>query len=206
MSHFEECYSQVLVNEGVYDNDPNDTGGETVFGISRNNFPKWEGWSYVDALKCTYGTGSEFRNQLKQHNVLNTLKRQWYKENFWDKFDLDKISDYPLAYEVFDQAVNLGVGRTTKLIQQACNALNYQYVFGADLIIDGKIGPMTRARFVEVGNNTKYTDVLRKALDGLQVSHYINLGLSNSSRSNYRKYMRGWLRTRVGKFTTDGEQ
>lgn len=206
MSHFQKCFSQVLGHEGVYDNDPNDTGGETVFGISRNNFPSWAGWTTVDNTKKVYQPSSrEFRNTLINNNLFQEQIRSWYKTNFWDKFNLDSVEDYGLAYEIFDQSVNLGSGRTTKFIQQACNAFNYNGVFGEDLKVDGAVGPATRARLTLVGNNPKYTQAFRKALDGLQTTHYINLGNSNSTRSNYRKYMRGWINNRVGKFSEQGE-
>lgn len=205
-SNFIMCFYQVLGHEGVYDNDPNDTGGETVFGVSRNNFPNWEGWAIVDRYKLQYSTSSStFIDALNSDAKLSALKEQWYKTNFWDVFELDNLNDFSLAYEIFDQSVNLGVGRTTQFIQMACNALNYNYVFGSDLSVDNAIGPMTRRRLADIGNNPQYTDVLRKALDGLQTYHYVNLGKDQSGRSNYRKYMRGWLGSRVGKFGQQGQ-
>ena len=205
MSNFKISYIQVVGLEGVYDNDPNDTGGETVFGISRNNFPNWAGWSIVDGYKAQYGAGSNaFLNALAADQTIASLRETWYKENFWDKFGLDNVTDYSLAYEIFDQSVNLGVGKATQLLQQALNALNYNYQVGSDLTVDGAVGPATRQRLSDVGNNPKYTEVLRKAMDGLQVGHYINLGNSNSGRSNYRKYVRGWLLNRIGKYNEQG--
>ena len=64
--------------------------------------------------------------------------------------------------------------------------------------IDGMVGPNTRRRMQEVGNDSRYTECLRRALDGLQVNHYISLGLNTNGRSDYRKYMRGWLLNRIG--------
>ena len=205
MSNFKICFPQVVSLEGVYDNDPNDTGGETVFGTSRNNFPNWKGWAIVDKYKSMYGAGtSSFLAALKSDKQLAEYSEDWYKSEFWDKFGLDSIQDYSLAYEIFDQSVNLGVGRATKFLQQALNALNYNYQFGSDLLVDGAVGPATRQRLSDVGNNTKFTEVLRKAMDGLQVSHYINLGNSSSGRSDYRKYVRGWLLNRIGKYNEHG--
>ena len=203
--NFDVACDQTIKNEGVYDFDPNDTGGETVFGVSRNNFPKWQGWAIVDKYKSVLGsTTSNFRNALKADEALMGLVRAWYKSEFWNPFSLDDIEDYSLAFEVFDQAVNLGRSKVTQHIQKACNALNYKYAFGSDLGIDGLIGPLTRRRFVSIANDRKYTEVMRRALDGLQVSHYIALGLSSSAKSDYRKYTRGWLLNRVGKYNAAG--
>lgn len=206
MSNFDIAYSQVVALEGTYSMDPNDTGGETVFGISRNNFPKWSGWETVDRLKNNYaGDKKAFLAALNQDMLLSIEVKNWYKKEFWDKFDLDSISNYSLSYEIFDQAVNLGVSRTTGHIQLAINALNYNHVFGADLVVDRKIGPMTRLKLTDVGNNVRYTEALRKALDGLQVNHYITLGTTSNSKSDYRKYTRGWLLNRVGKYNEQGQ-
>lgn len=197
-SVFERACSKTLNLEGVYSNDLNDTGGETAFGISRNNFPHWEGWKIIDDLKKIHGTGSNFITALNLNDELNVLVKNWYKQEFWNPFQLDSIRDPSLAFEIFDQSVNLGRKQTTLLIQRACNALNYNNMFGPDLDVDGLVGPSTRSRLQAIGNDTRYTECLRRALDGLQVNHYISLGLKTNSRSNYRKYMRGWLLNRIG--------
>lgn len=195
---FERACSKVLNLEGVYSNDLNDTGGETAFGISRNNFPDWEGWKVVDNLKKIHGTGQNFITAMNLNDELNTLVKQWYKQEFWNPFQLDNIREPSLAFEIFDQSVNLGRKQTTLFIQRACNALNYNNTFGPDLAVDGLVGPSTRSRLQAIGNDDRYTECLRRALDGLQVGHYISLGLKTNSKSNYRKYMRGWLLNRIG--------
>lgn len=198
-SAFEKALSKTLDLEGVYSNDGNDTGGETVYGVSRNNFPSWGGWKIVDQLKRLYGVNtSEFKAALRTNADLSEYVRTWYKQKFWNPFELDNITNFSLAFEIFDQSVNLGQKQTTLLIQRACNALNYKNMFGADLNVDGIVGPNTRRRLQEVGNDSRYTECLRRALDGLQVNHYISLGLNTNGRSNYRKYMRGWLLNRIG--------
>lgn len=198
-SAFDKALKKTLDLEGAYSNDRNDTGGETVYGISRNNFPSWEGWKVVDQLKRLYGANtSEFKAALRNNADLSEHVRNWYKREFWNPFELDNLINFPLAFEIFDQSVNLGRKQTTLLIQRACNALNYKNMFGADLSIDGIVGPNTRRRLQEIGNDSRYTECLRRALDGLQVNHYISLGLNTNSRSDYRKYMRGWLLNRIG--------
>lgn len=197
MANFEPAFSTVYALEGIYDNDPDDTGGETAFGVSRNNFPNWKGWIRIDQLKDSYQVGSkDFINALKGDSDLYLCVKQWYKENFWDKFELDSLTSQTLALEIFDCSVNTGVGKATEFIQKAFNAFNYNLKFGADLLVDGKIGPNTRMKLVEIGNNVDYIAPFRKAIDGLQAAHYINLG--QKANSSYRKYMRGWLINRVG--------
>lgn len=196
MADFNTAYKITLTNEGTYSNDIDDTGGETVCGVSRNNFPLWAGWAIVDKYGSSLGKGTQvFKQAIQQDDVLQGLIEAWYKENFWDKFDLDKLNSQELANEVFDQSVNVGVGQCTKFIQRAINAFNRSYQFGADLLVDGAVGPSTRAKLVDIGNNPDYTDCITKAIDALQGAFYVELG---NKKESYRTFTRGWFRTRVG--------
>ena len=94
-------------NEGGWVNDETDRGGETYCGISRRNFPKWSGWQTLD--------DTSFREGL----VLPELDGEvtdFYKANFWDVLDLDNMPDQDLANQVYDMAVNSGVGEARKLL------------------------------------------------------------------------------------------
>ncbi len=196
---FKDTFVQVMGYEGLYSNDVNDTGGETVFGISRNNHPTWSGWAVIDSLAGMHGRGtSSFKQAIQTNEPLKTSVEAFYKENYWDPFGLDKVTSPEICFEIFDQAVNLGIGRTTKFIQQAFNAFNYQRKFGADLLVDGKCGPVTRDKLQLISADPLYVKPFKRALDSLQANHYISLGQSEQGTSNYRKYMRGWLDKRVG--------
>jgi lysozyme family protein len=196
MADFISSYLVTKRNEGVWDNNPNDSGGETCFGISRNNFPQWGGWAIVDHMATIYVKGTPgFIKAAESDSHLAAQVRTWYKENFWDIFDLGKVPNQSLATEIFDQAVNVGVSQTTKFIQRSYNSLNHDYKFGADLLVDGKCGPQTKAAVVTLGNNEEYCDVFRKALDCLQGAFYVELGLKDNS---YRTFTKGWLRNRIG--------
>lgn len=196
--HFETSYAKVLLEEGGYTNDANDTGGETYRGVSRNNFPDWQGWLIIDS----YRQQSNFpANALADAHLLKLVKA-WYKQNFWDVFNLDGITSTAVAYEIFEQSVNHGVGRGARHIQEVCNALNYQSRFGADLAVDGKNGPATRARLYAVAQaDSKTATALANGLNCLQGAFYISLGNSQSSKSDYRKYTKGWLANRAAAYT-----
>ena len=51
MADFMKAYLKMAPVEGLYSNDPDDPGGETVYGVARVFWPKWSGWSIVDAAK-----------------------------------------------------------------------------------------------------------------------------------------------------------
>lgn len=84
-----------------YVNDPDDTGGETKFGIAKNANPE------LDIAKLTW----------------DAAKRVYYKK-YWVAGDCDKITVFAprLAMLHFDGVVNHGDGRASKMLQEAVGA------------------------------------------------------------------------------------
>lgn len=192
---YDNAFKELVHIEGGYVNDPQDTGGETYKGISRNNHPKWLGWGIIDQYKQKPG----FPGTLEQDAKLQDYIKQWYKDTYWDIFGLDNCSDI-LAFEIFEQAVNLGIGQATKHIQRVLNAFNDKNIFGADLTVDGAVGPATRARLREVDLHlgAKYRKpILREAINALQGAFYAELANGSRGVSNYRKFFAGWILNRV---------
>ena len=48
MDHFKEAFTKTMSEEGGYNFDRMDPGGETYMGISRVYWPSWEGWVIID--------------------------------------------------------------------------------------------------------------------------------------------------------------
>ena len=113
--NFDDIIEVVLHHEGGYVNDPDDPGGETNFGIAKRSHPD------VDIANLTKDGAKEI-----------------YKEHYWDR---NKVEDLPedLRHIYFDMCVNQGRGRAVKIMQRAANAK------GADLVVDGGMGPKTIA-------------------------------------------------------------
>ena len=87
---------QVLMdNEGGYVNDPNDSGGETKYGISKKAYPD------LDIPNLTIAQAMEI-----------------YRKDYWDRCKCDNIPD-ALSVAVFDFAVNSGVKTAIKKLQIA---------------------------------------------------------------------------------------
>ena len=97
--NFEDCIKIVLKHEGGFVNDSNDRGGETIFGITV-------------AVARNYG----YKDDMKDL-PLQTAK-DIYKANYWNKV---KANDLPeeVRYIVFDTAINMGVTRASKFLQEA---------------------------------------------------------------------------------------
>lgn len=125
MADFLLAYERMIKNEGGYvlHDVPADRGGQTYAGISRRNWPDWEGWRDIDA-------GRE--------PDAETVRR-FYRQRFWQPLQGDAIKSQIVARTLFDFAVNAGV-KTAVILAQT--------VLG-DLTPDGKLGPKTLAALNE---------------------------------------------------------
>jgi len=123
MADFESAIQKTIKNEGGYilHRVPGDTGGMTYAGISRNNWPEWEGWELID-------------KEQKESLRLSKMVNDFYKKNFWDPIHGDEIQDQGKAETFLDFAVNTGTRKAIKIIQRTVKVMD-----------DGAIGPITMA-------------------------------------------------------------
>lgn len=108
MTRFEWCVGQILEREGGYVFDPQDPGGETNFGISKRAYPDLD----IETL-------TEF-------SAISL-----YQRDYWAKAHCEELPT-PLDFYVFDMAVNQGVDKAIRLLQQVLR-----------VPIDGVVGPVT---------------------------------------------------------------
>ena len=125
----------VLEQEGGYTNDPNDSGGETVFGIARNENPNWEGWVIIDQLKTIPG----YISSIDTNPGLLQSAKDFYQANYWLPCSCDDLPT-SLAVSVFDCSVNQGVTKAKRLLQMALN-----------VTVDGVIGSETITAAAKAG-------------------------------------------------------
>jgi lysozyme family protein len=112
--NFDKCFELVLEDEGGYVNDPRDPGGRTNMGVTQR---AWE--SYLNRSV----TETEMRT-LTPENV-----KPFYKAMYWDKLKGDQLPA-GVDYAAYDLAVNSGVSRAAKWLQEI-----------AGVAVDGIIGP-----------------------------------------------------------------
>jgi len=159
MSEFGPAFKKTGQNEGGFAHNPADTGGMTVFGISRVNWPKWSGWKIVDVIidglvsPGPYGT-TAYRAWVKHLNDLlraNSSFMQsvenFYKANFWDANRIGEIVDQDVAEWLYDHIVN-GGGQGAKWMQEA-----------AGIKADGSIG----AESIKAFNAMRPIELLKKS-------------------------------------------
>lgn len=116
MANFKESFDKVILAEGGYVNDPDDAGGETYLGISRVNHPYSKIWDIIDSIKKEYGT-KNINNRLKQDARLIKEAEHIYKSKYWDVLYLDEVPSQRIAHQLFDDAVNRGVGSAIRVAE-----------------------------------------------------------------------------------------
>jgi lysozyme family protein len=182
MADFKTSLAVILENEGGYVNDPNDRGGETYKGISRRNWPNWEGWAVVDVNK----SGANFPANLESSAILQINVETFYRTNFWQKrvdWGFDAL-DQAIATKVMDMSVNMGALTGVMLLQRALNR-------GFDFAVkpDGIYGQVT-----QMAANKVRPDALLAELRAQAALYYFDLVTADDRK---RVYLLGWIRRAV---------
>jgi lysozyme family protein len=183
MADFKQGFAHVLANEGFYSNNPNDRGAETLLGIARKPNPQWNGWVVVDQMRKEPG----FPKNLKNNISIVNCAQEFYKSQYWDKIKGDQITEQEIAVELFDTAVNMGVGVASKFVQDALNLLNRNGKSYRDITEDGIIGKDT----LQLLNDFPDTTIMLRTLNALQAALYIKICELDPTQE---EFFRGWLK------------
>jgi lysozyme family protein len=166
--------NNTLKNEGYYSNKKGDTGGETYRGISRVYHPKWSGWSIIDNNKPLK------HNQKINNEILDNMILEFYESNYYTKVKADSIDSMLISAHLYDQAVNSGVSKSIKLLQQAIKK-----VTGLNISIDGIIGKIT------INNaNGKDREKIESEFINQRNENYKAIAKNNPSQ---KQFLDGWL-------------
>jgi hypothetical protein len=106
-------YNKVRSYEGYYVNHPDDKGGETYAGVTRNYNKDWEGWKYIDKQELEwnkYVTGAD--SSVLEHFILDYYLTIWVDEGFY-KMRNQRVADY-----LFDTRIHLSRRQTIKLMHR----------------------------------------------------------------------------------------
>ena len=166
MDIFDMCYETIVVKiEKLYSNDPQDAGGETVWGIARNRHPESTIWPIVDYLR----TQPNFPDSIKDHPEITAQTKDFYRLQFWNTL---RCSELPpsLALMVFDEAINEGPGQAARDLQKAIGAT-----------VDGSIGDHT----IETANH-KWSPWM--------LSHFAAIrSIGYTFKHDWPVYQNGWM-------------
>lgn len=120
MASFSKEFYKLILVEGGYVNDPDDSGGETFLGISRKHNPNWKGWEIIDKEKKSGVCTRKLKKRLKENLYLIDYAKQLYKSLYWDCFELDDIPNQDIAHQMFDTCVNCGKKTAINIAQHIC--------------------------------------------------------------------------------------
>lgn len=116
--NFDRAFVDLLDHEGGYTNNPADPGGETNWGIT------------VAVARANGYVGT-------MRDMDQSVAKAIYAKQYWlPEFD---TLPYPVAFQVFDAAVNSGVGQAVRWLQRAAGVAD-----------DGHLGPVTMAAVASV--------------------------------------------------------
>src|SRR5580698_6446146 len=111
MADFASAIQTVLANEGALSNNVSDPGGLTKYGISQKAYPS-----------------------LDIANLTLPMAEKIYQTDYWR---YDTVNSQPIATKLLDMSVNLGLRKTTELLQKALVST------GLSIAVDGILGPNT---------------------------------------------------------------
>lgn len=176
MKNIDQLLDELIVREGGYSNDPADSGGETMYGITK-------------VVARAHGYHDEMRNMPK------SVAKNIYQDQYWTlpRFDLVAQRLPSVAEELFDTGVNMGPMVAAKFLQRALSVL----VEGPPLVVDGAIGRVTLYAldaFIKQRGKDKAAAVLLRLLNAQQAVRYMEIAEKNPSQE---KFMFGWTLNRV---------
>ncbi len=153
--NFNASLQNMLKSEGLWSDHPNDPGGATMKGVTLETYRRYKMNQHIT------------KDQLR--GITDEEVADIYKVGYWDKcrcYDLPSGVDYL----VFDMAVNAGVGRSSKLLQESVG-----------VAADGVIGPIT------IGAT--------KAMDSIEVIDKFSTARADFYRSlpTFGTFGNGWL-------------
>ena len=145
-----ECTWPIADVGGGFVDDPNDSGGPTVYGLSK-------------VIRLREGlTPEDFEIQDFTNDSLKTVRREVaeriFKRIYWDRYRYGLVENQDVATKIFDAAVNLNPPAAAhRIAQRACTIL------GAQLLEDGVFG----ARTIVAINGEDSQCFLRGMVDGM---------------------------------------
>lgn len=110
--NFDQAFDRLIGHEGGYVNHPDDPGGETNWGI-------------------TLRTAREAGYSGSMRDLTRDQAKGIYRRSYWDRAKADQY-DGAIAFQLFDAAVNHGIGQAIRFLQRAVGVAD-----------DGVVGPVT---------------------------------------------------------------
>jgi len=175
----EAMIDATIGKEGGYSNNPNDPGGETMFGIT-------------ERVARANGYSGPMRALTREQ------AKAIYRSEYAIKPGFAAVAEISAAIgeELFDTGVNMGPPVPALWFQEWLNAFNVGGRLYRDIREDGNLGPATLTAF-RAYLKARGADAEKVMLAGLnccQGSRYLDLA---RSRAPNEDFVYGWMRGRV---------
>lgn len=156
--NFNEAFNITVGHEGGYTANPKDRGNWTtgIIGKGKLNGTK-------------YGVSAMAYPNVDIKNLSVEQAKVIYKRDYWDKAKCDQLPN-GIRFHVFDCAVNSGVSRAIKTLQQALG-----------VTADGIIGPKT----INASLKANQSELLKKFYD-IRIAFY-------KQQPSFKTFGKGWL-------------
>lgn len=170
-TNFELFIRIILQNEcgngNGYVDDRDDKGGETIYGITRRNYPDLIIWKSLDDIS----TVREKKRYKPSKEEMEEVRMIYYRK-YYRKLQCDYFNDDCLALQLFDMSVNAGTSTAAKLLQEVLGITK-----------DGI-----------VGEQTVHTANIQKRVCDKYKERRKEYYMAISKKGNNAKFLKGWLR------------
>lgn len=148
---FDEVFERCMGHEGGYVNHPDDPGGETIWGIT------------IATARANGYTGA--MRYMKRDQA-----KEIYRKAYWQRAKCTQYNS-AIGYQMFDAAVNHGIGNAIRILQRAVGVAD-----------DGMVGQMTLGAI-----NEKSLDDVLVLFNAERLEFYAKL-------KTFQTFGRGWTR------------
>ncbi len=169
---FAPVLALILKLEGAYSNNASDSGGETIYGITRNYDKDWPGWKRFDALRRQ---GLVLGDIVNDKELKSDIASKYY--SLWEQYKMDEVPE-DLQGVIFGGIVNQGPKVITYL-QEELQALHQM------INIDGVMGSETITAMSKVE-----PAILHKAFWKRRAENYRDIA---NNHPQDEKFLLGWL-------------
>ena len=156
---FDDAFKVLIGHEGNFTDNPKDpgnwTGGKVGAGVCKGT---------------KYGIAANTYPDEDIRNLTQARAKELYKRDYWGKLKMDDIPDV-VRFDLFDAAVNSGVGQAAKFLQRAAGVED-----------DGAIGKDTLAAVKRMD-----PQLLDKRLSGYRLRFMADLKV-------WPDFAKGWAR------------
>lgn len=176
---YKAIVAKIIKTEGGYVNNPNDSGGETKYGIT------------IAVARANGYMGP-------MADMPESVAEQIYMDRYIFRPGFNKIQMFsePVCYELIDTGVNMHPSVAGTFFQRFLNVCNHNGKDYPDLFVDGIIGNQSVSAFAQYLKNrgAEGERICIIALNSLQAVRYIDIA---ERRPKDEDFIYGWLKNRV---------